>query len=202
MSSAAKALANRQNSLHSTGPVTAAGKAVSSQNAMRHGLTSKQIVLPGEDAEHYDELRQDLLRIYRPANAAEAVLVEEVAAASWRLMRVRRQETLILEKLAGDDPNRDAGFAAAFIEKPKEIARLIRYITTIERAYYRAMSKLEQIQRERIAAEEQAAMELALREHHASKSRTGFVSQPQPVAMAAAANLPLPAQHVAAAPRL
>ncbi|HYI96311.1 MAG TPA: hypothetical protein VEX68_22400, partial [Bryobacteraceae bacterium] len=61
MSSPAKALANRQNSLHSTGPVTAAGKMASSQNAMRHGLTSKQIVLPGEDAEQYDELREGIL---------------------------------------------------------------------------------------------------------------------------------------------
>src|SRR4051812_36315553 len=124
MSSAAKALANRQNSLHSTGPVTVAGKASSSQNATSHGLTSKQIVLPGENAAHYDELRQGLLATYVPANACEAVLVEELAAASWRLLRARRHETLILQKLAGDDPDCDAGFATAFIEKPKEIARL------------------------------------------------------------------------------
>ena len=131
MSSAAKALANRQNSLHSTGPVTAAGKAASSQNAMRHGLTSKQIVLPGEDPAQYDELRQDLLATYVPANAAEALLVEELATASWRLLRARRQETLILQKLVGDNADCDAGFATAFIEKPKEIARLTRYITSM-----------------------------------------------------------------------
>ena len=73
MSSAAKALANRQNSLHSTGPATAEGKAASSQNALRHGLTSKQIVLPGEDAAHYDELRQDLLAAYIPARRASVL---------------------------------------------------------------------------------------------------------------------------------
>ena len=202
MSSAARALANRQNSLHSTGPVTAAGKAASSQNAMRHGLTSKQIVLPGEDAAQYDELRQDLLATYVPANACEALLVEELATASWRLLRARRQETLILQKLVGDNADCDAGFATAFIEKPKEIARLTRYITSIERAYYRAIAKLEQIRKERIAAEKKAAFELAAFEYHASSSPTGFVSQPQPLTMAATANLPLPAQHMAAPPPL
>ena len=202
MSSAAKAFANRQNSLHSTGPVTDTGKAASSQNAMRHGLTSKQIVLPGEDAAQYDHLRQDLLETYAPANAAEALLVEEVAAASWRLLRARRQETLILIKLAGDNADCDAGFAAAFIEKPKEIARLTRYITSIERAYYRAIATLEHIQKERIAAEKIAEIEFAAFGRHPSSSRTGFVSQPQPQAIAAGANLPLPAQHVSTAPRL
>src|SRR5205085_2383660 len=102
---------------------------------------------PGEDPAQYDELRQDLLATYVPANAAEALLVEELATASWRLLRARRQETLILQKLVGDNADCDAGFATAFIEKPKEIARLTRYITSIERAYYRAIAKLEQIRK-------------------------------------------------------
>jgi hypothetical protein len=191
MSSAAKALANRQNSLHSTGPATAEGKAASSQNALRHGLTSKQIVLPGEDAAHYDELRQDLLAAYIPSNAAEALLVEELAAASWRLLRARRQETLILQKLAGDEADCDTAFATAFVEKPKDVARLTRYITSIERAYYRALNKLEQIQKERVAAEKKkAAFELAAFEYHTFQSEAGFVSQPLPIAMAVASQPP------------
>ena len=50
MASPAQVLANRQNSTHSTGPVTAEGKARSARNATRHGLTSKQIVIPGQPA--------------------------------------------------------------------------------------------------------------------------------------------------------
>jgi hypothetical protein len=97
MSSTAQVLANRQNSLHSTGPVTAAGKAVSAQNARSHGLTSKQIVLPGEDPEEYDAVRASLIRDYAPANETERTLVEEIAAGSWRLARARRHETAILK---------------------------------------------------------------------------------------------------------
>jgi hypothetical protein len=180
MSSAAQALANRQNSLQSTGPVTAAGKAASSRNSTRHGLTSKQIVLVGEDAAHYDELRAGFLADYAPGNAVEIILVEEVAAASWRLMRARRHETLILQKMAGDNADSDAAFAAAFMEKPKEVARLTRYITTIERAFYRAMSKLAQVQKERFAAERKAELEAAALElsgRPRTRSGNGFVSQ-------------------------
>jgi hypothetical protein len=87
MPSAAQVLANRENSLRSTGPVTAAGKAVSSRNSFRHGLTSKQIVLPGEDPAQYDDLRQSLIELYAPANETERLLVEELAAGNWRLLR-------------------------------------------------------------------------------------------------------------------
>jgi hypothetical protein len=96
MSSAAQVLANRQNSIHSTGPVTPEGKAASSRNSLKHGLTSKQIVLPGEDAAEYDAIRESLIKTYAPANEIERTLVEEIAASNWRLMRVRRQETHIL----------------------------------------------------------------------------------------------------------
>ncbi len=41
MISEEKLAANRANAQHSTGPVTDAGKAISSRNAVSHGLTAK-----------------------------------------------------------------------------------------------------------------------------------------------------------------
>src|ERR1700685_3206451 len=41
--------ANRRNAQHSTGPRTEAGLKISSLNALRHGLTSRVVVLPSED---------------------------------------------------------------------------------------------------------------------------------------------------------
>jgi hypothetical protein len=43
--------ANRRNALLSTGSKTPEGKAVSAQNARKHGLLSCEVLLPGEDEE-------------------------------------------------------------------------------------------------------------------------------------------------------
>ena len=45
----------------STGPRTASGKAASSQNALRHGLASGTILIPGEDPEQLAALQQALI---------------------------------------------------------------------------------------------------------------------------------------------
>ena len=111
MATPVQVLSNRQNSLYSTGPVTPEGRAISSQNSRKHGLCSKQIVLPGEDSAEYDALRENLLADYAPANDTERTLVEEVAAGSWRLARARRHETAILKKLVGEAGDPDAAFA-------------------------------------------------------------------------------------------
>jgi hypothetical protein len=86
---------------------------------------------------------------FSPADEVQNTLVEEVAAGSWRLARARRQETAILKKLIGDATDPDQAFAELFFEKPKELQRLLRYVTAIERSYYRALSKLEKLQKER-----------------------------------------------------
>ena len=174
MATPVQILANRENSLHSTGPVSIAGKAASSRNSFRHGLTSKQIVLPGEDPEEWDALRESLFRLYAPANDIERTLVEEVAAGTWRLARARRHETAIINKLIADKgENPDTAFAELFLEKPKEIERLMRYVTSIERSYYRALNKLEKLQKERQPAKPQPQPQ--------PQPAIGFVSQsPKP----------------------
>jgi hypothetical protein len=49
-----RAIVNRANAQHSTGPRTDAGKQRSSLNALRHGLTGHVIVLPSEDQVAYE----------------------------------------------------------------------------------------------------------------------------------------------------
>jgi hypothetical protein len=162
----------------STGPITAEGKAASSRNSFRHGLTSKQIVLPGEDPAEYDGLRASLLKQYMPANETERTLVEEVAAGFWRLARARRHETAILQKLIGDAKNPDQAFAELFLERPKEIDRLQRYITTIERSYYRALNKLQTLQKERAKEEKQLVpLPVRIAGSLSAEAPIGFVSQ-------------------------
>ena len=49
MTSEKQAKVNRRNALKSTGPKTPEGKAAVHHHALRHGLPSRDVLLPGED---------------------------------------------------------------------------------------------------------------------------------------------------------
>jgi hypothetical protein len=60
MASDKQVVANRANAKRSTGPKTAAGKALSRMNAYKHGLTAETIVIGDEDPKAFDLLRAEL----------------------------------------------------------------------------------------------------------------------------------------------
>jgi hypothetical protein len=95
MTSSEQTAANRRNALASTGPRTAAGKARSSRNALRHGLRADLPVLPGERAEDWEAHRDGILRSLAPADALEAELAGRVALCLWRLRRAAAYETAV-----------------------------------------------------------------------------------------------------------
>jgi hypothetical protein len=92
MTSARKAEANRRNALKSTGPNTPEGKAAVRLNALRHGLLTQQILLPGEDEDVLRELDERLRAELQPVGELENLLVDRITAAYWRLRRLGRVE--------------------------------------------------------------------------------------------------------------
>jgi hypothetical protein len=88
--------ANRQNALRSTGPRTAAGKEHVRWNAVTHGLLAQEILLPGEDAEAFEDLARRMRTEAQPLGVEEDALVERMIACWWRLRRLTRVETGIL----------------------------------------------------------------------------------------------------------
>lgn len=88
MSSQQQIAANRRNGKMSTGPRSSAGKARSSQNALKHGLTAEYVLLPNEDPAEREELRQAVFTSLAPEGALEIQLVEHVVSLVWRLRRV------------------------------------------------------------------------------------------------------------------
>ena len=92
MTSEKKIQANRQNALKSTGPRTPEGKAAVRLNALRHGLLSEQVLLPGEGGEALDELGERLRSELQPVGELENLLVDRIIAAYWRLQRLSRVE--------------------------------------------------------------------------------------------------------------
>jgi hypothetical protein len=164
MSSAAQITANQANSQFSTGPITADGKRIASSNSIRHGLTAKQIVIPGEDPAEFEELRSSLQAEMKPATAEEAALVEQIAQHTWRLQRARRLETASYHRFMPDlkpsprhfggkthmvtiDP--EQALATAFHNNAQAFDRLRRHEATIERSYYKAINELRKLQTER-----------------------------------------------------
>ena len=99
MTSTAQLDANRANAQLSTGPKTAAGKDASKNNAFKHGLTSKEIVLRNEDPKAFDQLRTDLTDEFSPIGLAEDMLAFELAVSWWRLLRARSGEAVFLANI-------------------------------------------------------------------------------------------------------
>src|ERR687894_566285 len=92
MTSDKKAEANRRNALKSTGPKTSKGKAAVRLNAMKHGLLSQEILLPGEDEAALKELGERLRDELEPVGELEDLLVDRIISSTWRLRRLGRVE--------------------------------------------------------------------------------------------------------------
>src|SRR3982074_3553757 len=121
---------NIENAAHSTGPRTEEGKAVSSQNGLKHGLASGTLLIPGEDPAAYDELVADLIRQHEPQTPGEEIAITDMAQAWWLKTRAVRLQNL-------------------HIEDDKKLALYMRYQASNERAYYRALAELRKLKKER-----------------------------------------------------
>src|SRR5947209_4048919 len=84
MSSESQICANRQNAQLSTGPKSEGGKAKSSLNAVKTGLTGRTVLLPTEDAAAYEAHLARFFTEYAPASEKERALAD----TDWRLLRI------------------------------------------------------------------------------------------------------------------
>ncbi len=96
--SEAQLAANQANAQLSTGPVTEAGKAISSKNALKHGLTGKTVLLPTDDPAEYQHLLDLYNKRLAPATDEEQALVQSLLDSTWRIARIKNLETGILLK--------------------------------------------------------------------------------------------------------
>jgi hypothetical protein len=92
MTSAKQVVANQSNAQHSTGPITAEGKAKSSLNVVKSGLTGFTVLLPSDDVALYGAHVAELTAQYSPVGPAEQALVQSIANAEWLLRRVETLE--------------------------------------------------------------------------------------------------------------
>ena len=141
-----RTLASRANGALSRGPLSPEGKRRSALNALRHGLLSDCVVLPGESVEAFAELLAQHIERFAPVDGVEFGMIEEMAAAYWRLRRSWAIEnTLLAESLAAQPPGDDvARITAAFKQQASssELALLHRYESRLHQMYQRALHNI------------------------------------------------------------
>jgi predicted nucleic acid-binding protein len=171
-----KAETARINGTKSNGPVTEEGKATSSQNSLKHGLTSARVVLPHESQEEYDRLEASIVNRFRPYDEIERILVHEMASALWRLKRIEDMETALFRKaykqqqelLGSDSGPDDIRFAAyAEVAESKGLRMLTRHQAQLRRAYEKAWKEIEIIQEQRL-------------QHAAHEAKARVQNEPRP----------------------
>ena len=141
------------------GPVTPEGRARSSRNSLRHGLTAQAVVLDTESQDEFNTLLNGFLTRFHPSGPVEQELVEAMAASRWRLRRLYSVESRLFnqeillrsddfdrEFTETDDTDRLADAFKSLANGGPSLALLIRYETALNRAFDRAFKQLTQLQ--------------------------------------------------------
>ena len=140
MTSPARAAANAANAQLSTGPRTEEGKARSARNAIKHGLTAKDLVVREDELDEFNELQSSLREELGPQGAIEMLSFSQLVRAAWDMQRAQRLETDLF--VNGLDPLLDEASAAT-------LDRIHRYARQAERSYYRHLKELRILQTNR-----------------------------------------------------
>lgn len=169
--SAARLAANRANAQHSTGPSSAAGKAASSLNAVKTGLTGRTVVLPSESAAEYQRHMLDYQKELNPVGAQESDLVQSVANSMWRLQRISCLEQNLFAKghleFAGLFADSDPTHRAALVELhtyqvyEKQFRNLQIQEARLARRREKEIAELRQLQQQRQQKEHDALQQAA-----------------------------------------
>lgn len=88
MSTFAQIAANQTNAQLSTGPTSETGKAKSSLNAVKTGLTGRTVLLPGDDAAAYQAHIDRIFAQWEPCDDNERSLTQTLSDTEWRLLRI------------------------------------------------------------------------------------------------------------------
>jgi hypothetical protein len=164
---------NRANSQHSSGPTSSAGKARSSQNALKNGLYSLSAKLPSEDQEEYLAHAAAFIADLKPVGATQEALVEVVSDNAWRLRRVRgvieTQTNLLIRSLEPMDNISVESFFKHQAAATRVLESVSRHEQRLQNGTLKALKQLKELQKE-------ARLE---QERSNKKTQSGFVPAPQ-----------------------
>ncbi|HEX4232294.1 MAG TPA: hypothetical protein VHZ07_26745 [Bryobacteraceae bacterium] len=168
----ARLAANRANAELRSGPKSDTGKAHSSKNAKDEGaflsepkiqqvtaLTGRTVLLPGDDADRYENHLSQYKKAYQPVGERECELVQSLADTTWRLDRIPGLEEAIYARgcteFAAEVSDLDPRSRSASLHMRTYLAyeRQLRDLNLQEMRLHRLCEKLsaeiKQLQKER-----------------------------------------------------
>ena len=178
-----RAAINRANALHSTGPITHEGRAISSLNAVKTGLTGRTVLLHSDDAAVYQNHLAAYAKEYQPVGLREQELVQSLADTQWRLQRIPGLEMAIYAQGRAENQDYVDQHAAAgaslielgtFLKYEKQLKNLQLQESRLQRRYEKEMAELRSLQKARKAAAETLASQ-AKPANDNNGNRSGFV---------------------------
>ena len=164
MASPAQVAASRANGQLSNGPRSLEGKAISSRNSLKLGLTAQSMIIPGEDPAQLDQLTAEYEAHYQPVGPVETALLQQAIRAQWMLHRYYRIEAEVINLRAAAHPDALHAVGAAFhqdAESGNALLKIFRRQRAAERSWHRALELLQQLRNSRRRAAEFQAELLA-----------------------------------------
>jgi hypothetical protein len=165
--SEAQLAANRANAQLSTGP-SAASFSKTSMNALKTGLTGRQVLLPEDDAALYEAMVQKYQDHFLPCGPEETALVQSIVDTRWRLDRYPGLESALLDLCRRMMLEAAPGLAAnpapvlemqIRLEHEKKFRNLALQENRLVRRRERETKELRELQAIRKAAEAEKAKE-------------------------------------------
>lgn len=134
-----------------TGPVTIEGKEIVAKNAIKHGLLSKEILIPNENAEELANVQAGLVQAIAPEGSLEELLVDRIVSSWWRLRRIIHIEKDMMSRITvtGGWTGKEANLGEKFSDDCKNnntYLKLMRYENSIQRGLFRALHELARLQ--------------------------------------------------------
>ena len=90
--SAAQRKQSKVNGARSRGPLSAQTKEKVRFNALRTGCRAVSLILPGESADDFANLLDEMIKAFQPCDTVEYLLVHDIARADWVKQRVERSQ--------------------------------------------------------------------------------------------------------------
>lgn len=144
-----RAAISRANGAKSKGPKTPEGKAITSRNALKAGISAKQaksLILEGVEREiDYKRFAAGIRSSFRPEDVAQAAIVDRITSLMWRQARVAREEALIVWEEADNSFGKKAPHY--LIHNQGRMEAISRYEKHLSRELERAIEQINKLQK-------------------------------------------------------